>query len=117
MGASISLANHVPRLKDVWPIAHPANAASRRVLQKAGVKIARFAPKMNRIPLSPAPAEATGRCIGPTRVEAVTATSRDSSWVTAFRSTGTRVATAATGPWFGEGRGDRTHRQPYVAVL
>jgi hypothetical protein len=44
----MSIANHVHRLKGVWPIAHTANAASRRVLQKAGVKITRFAPKMNR---------------------------------------------------------------------
>lgn len=48
VAASMSVAGHVPCLKEVSPLAHPANAVSRHVLQKAGIKIARFALEMNR---------------------------------------------------------------------
>lgn len=79
VAVSISVAVHVRRLKEVSPVAHPANAASRRVLQKAGIKIARFPPEMNRALYRRRRQKLPAVAQAPTRVEAVGATSRDSS--------------------------------------
>ena len=48
VAACTSVADHALRLPEVRAFAHPANAGSRRVLEKAGFEIVRFAPEMNR---------------------------------------------------------------------
>lgn len=48
VAACMSVADHALRLPEVRAFAHPANAGSRRVLEKAGFEVARFVPKMNR---------------------------------------------------------------------
>jgi len=40
---------YVPCVAEVRTIAQPANAGSRRVLEKAGIEIARFVPEMDRV--------------------------------------------------------------------
>ena len=45
----MSVADHVLRLPEVRAFAHPANAGSRRVLEKAGFAVVRFVPEMNRL--------------------------------------------------------------------
>ena len=47
--ACMSVADHVLRLPEVRAFAHPANAGSRRVLEKAGFAVVRFVPEMNRL--------------------------------------------------------------------
>lgn len=46
--ACIGVADHVLRLPEVRAFAHPANAGSRRVLEKAGFEVVRFVPEMDR---------------------------------------------------------------------
>ena len=48
VAACTTLADHGLRLPEVRAFAHPENAASRRVLEKAGFEISRFVPEMNR---------------------------------------------------------------------
>ena len=108
----MSVAVHVPRLKGVSPLAHPANAASRRVLQKAGIKIARFAPEMNRALYRPRREKLPAVALAPTRVEAaIHPRSLPLAWL------GPESQLRRRDLGVGEGRGDRTHRQPHVAVL
>lgn len=44
----MSLADHALRLPEVRAFAHPANAGSRHVLEKAGFEVVRFVPEMDR---------------------------------------------------------------------
>jgi ribosomal-protein-alanine N-acetyltransferase len=46
--ACMDLADHVLRLPELSAFAHPQNAASRRVLEKAGFAPVRFIPEMER---------------------------------------------------------------------
>jgi RimJ/RimL family protein N-acetyltransferase len=48
VATSMSVADHVLRLPEVRAFAHPANAGSRRVLEKAGFEVVRFVPEMHR---------------------------------------------------------------------
>ena len=46
--ACTSVADHALGLPEVGAFAHPANAGSRRVLEKAGFEVVRFVPEMDR---------------------------------------------------------------------
>jgi ribosomal-protein-alanine N-acetyltransferase len=48
VAASMAIADHTLRLAEVRAFAHPENAGSRRVLEKAGFEVLRFVPKMAR---------------------------------------------------------------------
>ena len=48
VAASLDLADRVLELPEVRAFARPENAASRRVLEKAGFEIVRFVPEMER---------------------------------------------------------------------
>lgn len=48
VAASIALADGTLRLAKVRAFAHPDNAGSRRVLEKAGFQVVRFVPEMER---------------------------------------------------------------------
>jgi len=48
VAACMGLADHALRLPEVRAFAHPANAGSRRVLEKAGFEVVRFVPEMDR---------------------------------------------------------------------
>jgi ribosomal-protein-alanine N-acetyltransferase len=47
--ASLEVADHVLALPEVGAFARPDNAASRRVLEKAGFEVVRFVPEMARL--------------------------------------------------------------------
>ena len=79
VAVSMSVAVHVPSLNEGSPLAHPANAASRRLLQKAGIKTAQFAPEMNRALYRRRRQKLPAVAQAPTRAEAVGATRRDPS--------------------------------------
>jgi ribosomal-protein-alanine N-acetyltransferase len=49
VAACMGVADHVLRLSKVRAFAHPANAGSRRVLEKAGFEVERFVEKMDRL--------------------------------------------------------------------
>ena len=49
VAASMSVADHELRLPEVRAFAHPSNARSRRVLERAGFEIVRFVPEMGRV--------------------------------------------------------------------
>lgn len=46
--ACMAIADHTLRLAAVHAFAHPANAGSRRVLEKAGFEVVRFVPELDR---------------------------------------------------------------------
>jgi len=48
VAACMGVADHALRLPEVRAFAHPANTASRRVLEKAGFAVVRFVPEMDR---------------------------------------------------------------------
>ena len=48
LAACNSVADHSLQLPEVRAFAHPANAGSRRVLEKAGFEVVRFVPEMDR---------------------------------------------------------------------
>jgi ribosomal-protein-alanine N-acetyltransferase len=48
MATCMAVADRTLRLPEVRAFAHPDNAGSRRVLDKAGFKVARYVPEMNR---------------------------------------------------------------------
>lgn len=48
VAAAMSVADHVHRLREVRAFAHPANAGSRRVLEKADFEIVRFVAEVDR---------------------------------------------------------------------
>ncbi len=49
VGACMEVADRALALPEVGAFAHPENAASRRVLEKAGFEIVRFVPAMERL--------------------------------------------------------------------
>jgi ribosomal-protein-alanine N-acetyltransferase len=48
IGACMTVADHTLRLPEVRAFAHPKNAGSLRVLEKAGFEVVRFVPEMDR---------------------------------------------------------------------
>lgn len=48
VAASMAIADHTLQLAEVRAFAHPENAGSRRVLEKAGFEVMRFVPEMER---------------------------------------------------------------------
>ena len=48
VAASMAIADHTLWLAEVRAFAHPENAGSRRVLEKAGFEVVRFVPEMER---------------------------------------------------------------------
>jgi RimJ/RimL family protein N-acetyltransferase len=48
VAATLNVADNVLRLPRVTAFAHPANAGSRKILEKAGFQMVRFIPDMNR---------------------------------------------------------------------
>jgi RimJ/RimL family protein N-acetyltransferase len=49
VAACMNVADHTLHLPEVRAFAHPENAGSRRVLEKAGFAVARFVPEMDRL--------------------------------------------------------------------
>lgn len=95
----------MPCLKEVSPLAHPANAASRRVLQKAGIKIARFAPEMNRALYRRRRQKLPAVALAPTRVEAVGPLAAIHPRSLPFAWPGPESQLRRRDPGVGEGRG------------
>ena len=48
VAACMNVADHALQLPEVRAFAHPANAGSRRILEKAGFEVVRFVPEMDR---------------------------------------------------------------------
>ena len=49
VNAALAIADQQLRLPEVWAMAHPDNTGSKRVLDKAGFRIARHLPERNRL--------------------------------------------------------------------